>query len=122
VWTLRASGAGGAGADAFDDPTPTKLTTGAVPTTIGGAANLIFLATGAFDRPQVGVVGLATAPAPIVPKTAPWDVVPNERITSISVTGTIVVVLQERHVSFIDMSTGKSTVVNLAGETQTIWR
>lgn len=77
-----------------------------------------YAAIGAFDHPRVAAIGLGGAPA----DPRHWDVVPGERIVSIAADDRVVTILQERHVTFIDPATGASSVLELPGESATIWQ
>jgi hypothetical protein len=95
---------------------PPLTTTEAYPELVAGGDDLIIAATGVFDDPSVEALELgSTDPA------RKLDLVPAERITAMSISGTTLVVLQERHVTFIDLSSGNSTTVEVGGVTETTW-
>lgn len=92
------------------------LATDFYPRAVAGGVGLIVAASELFDQPWViGFVADSADPAVSV------HLVPSGFVTAIAVSGTTVVVLQEGHVTFIDVMSGEETTVELGGVTETRW-
>jgi hypothetical protein len=95
---------------------PTLTTTEAYPELVAGGDDLVVAVTGVVDDPSVEALALGSSDL-----ARKVDLIPAELITAMSVSGTTLVVLQNRHVTFVDLLTGKPTTVDLGGETATTW-
>ena len=113
TWTVEDGSSPTAAGGLAAGPT---LTTDAYPTRVAGNDELIVAASGLFDRPWVEAVSLGS-------KDQVWrvELAPSGFVTAMTVSGTTVVVLQEGHVSFIDLSSGDTATVALDGVTETTW-
>lgn len=94
-----------------------SIEVGEAPGVLALSAGRLVAGVGLFDAP--GVVEVTLVDGAIVNR---WSVVARERIVSIAVDDKAITVLQDRHVVFIDRSSGQATTVDLPGDTQTIWR
>ena len=86
---------------------PARLTTG---------EGLVAVESGVFDTPSVETLALGAGG-----REQSFFLIQSEFITAMSIVDTTLVVLQSRHVTFIDLGSGKATVVDLGGDTQTEW-
>jgi hypothetical protein len=93
-----------------------SLRTDFYPELLVGGDGLVVAVTGSFDHPRVEVHSLdSTDPVQI------YELLPAEWLTAMSVSRTTVVVLQSRHVTFIDLSSGNQIAVEIGGVTDTRW-
>ena len=95
---------------------PTLRTAELYPALVTGGDGLLAVITGSFDRPWVEVFDLDSDDPP-----RRLDLTAAEFVTAMAVSGTTLVVLQNRHVTFIDLSSGERTIVDLGGVTGTTW-
>jgi hypothetical protein len=95
---------------------PTLTTAAFYPAHVVGGDGLVAVETGVFDAPNVE----ALAFNPNEPKRS-LDLLQAEFITAMSVVNRTLLVLQSSHVVFVDLDSGKATIVDLGGSTQTQW-
>lgn len=95
---------------------PTLTTAQFYPAHVVGGEGLVAVETGVFDAPIVEVLAFNSNE----PQRR-LDLVEAEFITAMAVVERTLVVLQSRHVVFIDLDSGKTTIVDLGGDTQTQW-
>ncbi|HET9852380.1 MAG TPA: hypothetical protein VFP56_07735 [Candidatus Limnocylindrales bacterium] len=97
-------------------PGPTLGTTEYYPTLVAGDDERVAVVTGVFDEPFVEAIELGSGgPA--------WkvDLVEADFATSMTISGTTLVILQSRNITFVDLPTGDPTTVELGGVTMTSW-
>jgi hypothetical protein len=86
------------------------------PALVAGGNGRIAIETGDFDHPRVDVHSLVANDPPLI-----FGLEPAGFLTAMAVSGTTLVVLQSAQVTFIDLTSGKVTPVDLGGSTQTMW-
>ena len=114
TWSVDGGSGAGSGAGLVEGPTVT--TTDLYPTAVTSGHGLIVAASQIFDQPWVE----AFAPGSDDPALQ-LALVPSGFITAMAVSGTTLVVLQEGHVTFIDLASGDRTTVEVSGVTETTW-
>lgn len=92
------------------------LTTDFYPRPVAGGDGQIVAASEIFDQPWVEAFALGSFDPAVK-----LHLVPSGFVTAMAVSGTTIVVLQEQHVTFIDLSSGNQTTVELGGVTETKW-
>jgi hypothetical protein len=95
---------------------PTLRTAAFYPAHVVGGDGVVGVETGVFDAPIVESLAFNSNE----PKRS-VDLLHAEFITAISVVKRTLVVLQSSHVVFVDLDSGKATIVDLGGGTQTQW-
>jgi hypothetical protein len=114
TWSIDGGSDGTAAAELHEGPT--LRTNEFYPRPVTGGHGWIVAASEIFDQPWVEVFELGSADPALR-----LQLVPSGFITSMWVSGTTLVVLQERHVTFFDLPAGDRKTVEIGGVTQTRW-